>query len=232
MKAYVNRHLFTQTTLDSGSLTMGLAVIHKFSETGEYFGTIHHREKKDVGSFQLTIDRECPIMQADIDLSKLYQPSRGESICKRSSNENERRFILNPNGYAIFYVSNGAGRYALTVVEARREVQAKTFDSRKLIEGDMFAATMIRPGIYIVTNAYNKAKADLSVAYPKIGTVPYHPPNPILIECTKDRFEPNFIKIETAQGQLYRIRTPSRIKIELVEPKEGANNSINIDDTK
>jgi hypothetical protein len=223
MNLSVNRHLFTQTTLDSGSLTMGLAVIHNFSEEGDYFGTILHKENEDVGNFQLTIDRECPAMQADIDLFKLHQPVLGKSKCNSSTSENERRFILNPNGYAIFYVSNGAGGYSAMVGESRGGIQSRIFNSLELMEGDMFAVTMVRPGYYKVINTYDRTRGELFMAYPKIGKVPYRPPSPISIECTKDGLAPNSIKIEYAQGQLYRFKTPSRIKIELVEPYNGPN---------
>lgn len=223
MKLSVNRHLFTQTTLDSGSLTMGLAAIHNFSEEGDYFGTILYKEKEDVGNFQLTIDRECPAMQVNIDLFKLHQPVPGKSKCNSSTSENERRFILNPNGYAIFYVSNGAGGYSVMVGESRGGVQSRIFNSLKLMDEDMFAVTMVRPGYYNVINICNRTRGELFVAYPKIGKVPYRPPNPISIECTKDRLAPNRIKIENAQGQLYRLKVPSRIKIELVEPYNRPN---------
>ena len=80
---------------------------------------------------------------------------------------------------------------------------------------------MIRPGIYAVINEKNDAKAEITVWYPKIGKVPYRPPNPVTINCTGKRLTPNKIDIQPAQGQVYKIQTPSRIKIELIMPIDG-----------
>jgi len=216
MKAFVNWHMFTQTSLDSGSLTMLGAVIHNFSEPGEYMGTILRKDEA-VGRFQLTVDKECPTMQVDIDLPKIHQPT--QEYCK---SEPVKRFVVNPQGYVLFYVSRGAGGYAVVVGRLEDKGKEKpSFDSRELKEGDIFAVTMIRPGTYSVTNIRTDAKGEIVVAYPKIGEVPYRPPKPVSIECTEKRLILDRIKIEAAQGQVYRIKTPSRIKIELVKPDDG-----------
>ncbi|MFX0201159.1 MAG: hypothetical protein ACFFCW_34005 [Candidatus Hodarchaeota archaeon] len=216
MKAFINWHIFTQTGLDSGSLTMLGAVIHKFPESGEYMGTIL-RENKDVGSFRLSVDKDCPAMQVDIDLAALYRSARERNRCESSG-----RFVVNPNGYVVFYVSHGPGGYAVTVGTIGEKGEAKQlFDSRKLRQGDMFAVTMIRPGIYSVTNVNTGAKGEIVVAYPKVGKVAYRPPNPASIECTEKAFTPDKIKIEPAQGQVYVFKTLSRIKIALIKADEG-----------
>lgn len=216
MKAFINWHIFTQTGLDSGSLTMLGAVIHKFSEPGEYIGTIL-RENKDVGSFRLSVDKDCPAMQVDIDLATLLRSTRARAKC-----ESNGRFMVNPNGYVVFYVSHGPGGYAVVVGRIGEEGETKRlFDSRKLREGDMFAVTMIRPGTYSVTNVNTDAKGEIVVAYPKVGKVPYRPPNPVSIECTEKAFSPDKIKIEPAQGQVYLFKTQSRINITLIKPDDG-----------
>ena len=54
------------------------------------------------------------------------------------------------------------------------------------------------------------------VAYPKVSKQAHRPPEPVEIVCTEKALRPAKIKIQAAQGQLYRFRTPSRIEIELV----------------
>ena len=219
VRARINWRLFTQTGLDSGSLTMLGAVIHNFSEPGEYMGTVL-RKNEAVESFHLTVDKDCPAMQVDIDLATLHRPASARFECKKGKTGS--RFIVNPNGYIVFYVSHGPGGYAVVVGRMDEKNESKlVFDSRKLKEGDLFAATMIRPGTYSVTNINTDAKGEIIVAYPKIGKVPCRPPNPVSIECTKKEFSLDKIEIEAAQGQVFRFKTQSRIKIELIKPDDG-----------
>lgn len=235
-KASINYQLFTQTSLDSGALTMLGTVIHNFSESGKYLGDVL-LGKRTVGKFYLTVDKECPAMQVNIDLSMLHQPaSKHRKIM-------EKRFVVNPKGYAVFHVSRGAGGYAVCVGRIGEKHESGMFDSRELKKDDLFAVTLIRPGTYSVTNVNTKAKSEIVVAYPKIEKIrePYCPPEPVSIECTKKAFEPGKImekaleqnkstkkafkrgriEIKPAQGQVYRLKSPSRIKIRLVRPDNG-----------
>jgi hypothetical protein len=225
MKAFINHHLFAQTTLDSGALTMLGAVIHNFAEAGIYHGTVF-RGTETIARFQLMVDSESPAMQADIDLATLKTPP--ECCCGEPGSE--QLFSVNPKGYAVFFVSRGAGGYAVHVArvpaegekeQQSRKMAALAFDSRELKEGDLFAATLIRPGTYAVTNKNAKATGQITVAYPKAGKTPYRPPEPVYVESTAEAFRPAKIAVEASQGQVYRVKVPSRIKIELVKPDDG-----------
>ena len=215
MKAYIKRHLITQTGLDSGALTMLGSVVHRFSEPGEYLVTIL-RDNEAVGRFQLTVEKECPAMQVDIDLATLHRLASEHPV-----GEVEKRFKVNPEGYAVFHVSRGAGGYAVVASRMGRKRESKPFDSRELKDGDLFAATMIRPGTYSVTNVITGAKGEIVVAYPRIGKKPYRPPEPVSIYWTENALEPDRIDINPAQGQVHHFKVPSRIKIELVKPDDG-----------
>ena len=46
----VNHHLFTQTGVDSGSLTMHGAVIHRFPEVGEYVGVAEREGRAEASA--------------------------------------------------------------------------------------------------------------------------------------------------------------------------------------
>jgi hypothetical protein len=85
--------------------------------------------------------------------------------------------------------------------------------------------TLIRPGTYSVRNVAGKARAEIVVSYPKIGKQPHRPDEPIEIVCTEKTFRPARIRVQAAQGQLYRVRTSSRIAIELVEADDGPRRS-------
>lgn len=221
MRASVNHHLYTQTSLDSGALTMLGAVIHRFPERGDYLGVaVQGRQRR---SFRLTVDDDSPAMQANIDLATLDSPpTRGESDCgKDEGAARGRHFVVNPKGYALFHVSRGRGGYAVRVGRSSEREEGQVFDSAELQSGDLFAVTLIRPGTYSVANLPTEARGEIVVAYPRIEGGERRQPEPVYIECTEGALRPDRIHIEPAQGQVYRFRTPSRIAIELVRPDDG-----------
>jgi hypothetical protein len=219
MRVYVNRHLFTQTSVDSGSLTMLGALVHRFPEPGEYLGVAERGGT--ARRFRLTVDEASPAMQLNIDLAELER-ALSASDCECKDDEARRaRFVVNPNGYVVFHVSRGPGGYAVRVGRLVGEAEAPIFDSSELQPGDLFAVTLIRPGTYSVRNLTTEVKGEVAVAYPAPGKQPYRPSEPVSIECTERTLRPAKIKINAAQGQLYRLRTPSRIAIELVKPDDG-----------
>ena len=65
----IDRNMFTHADRDSGSLTMLSYIVHSFGEPGEYRGTVHGRGRQAV--FYVTVDKESPVAQVDIDLAAL-----------------------------------------------------------------------------------------------------------------------------------------------------------------
>lgn len=219
-KVFVNRHLFTQTSVDSGSLTMLGNVIHRFPEPGEYMG-VAARETA-TSSFRLRVDESSPTMQVTIDLATLGEGHRHSDDCGCQDTETgtDPTFVVNPAGYVVFHVSSGPGGYVVRV--GRLDLpQAALFESTRLEGDDLFAVTLIRPGTYSVRNLAGEARGEIVVSYPAVGDQPYRPDEPVEVVCTEKAFRPARIRIQAAQGQLYRIRTPSRIAIELAKPADG-----------
>jgi hypothetical protein len=219
-KVLVNRHLFTQTNVDSGSLTMLGVVVHRFPEPGEYMGVVERG--RETRSFRLTVDEGSSVMQADIDLATLSGGHVHDADCGCHHKESaaDRAFVVNPSGYVVFHVSSGPGGYAVRVGRLEKP-DAAVFDSTRLEGDDLFAVTLIRPGRYSVKNVASGARGEIVVAYPTVGKKPRPPVDAVEIECTEKTLRPPKIKILAAQGQVYRFRAPSRIAIELVEPDDG-----------
>lgn len=206
MKAVINRRLFAQTNLDSGALTILGTIVHRFTESGEYQGTVL-RNEQIVTTFRFIVDERCSVMQLDIDLASL----NSQQSCD---------FVVNREGYVVFKVSRGAGGYAVVVRHINTECETRVFDSRELTEGDLFAATLLRPGIYRATNVNTCAQGEIVVAYPSREALRC-PLEPVTIECTSNGFIPNRIEIQPTQGLIYRFEISSRIQIDLVEPNDG-----------
>ncbi len=218
MSVTLDRNIFNQIGLDSGSLTMLGVVVHSFSSPGRYRGVLYHDGKAE-SVFYIESDPNSAASSVNIDLATLDQPGAEKCGCGAPNHEPGKHFAVNPRGYAVFHVSKGPGGYAVRVDRAEEQARMK-FDTRELGEGDLFSAIIIRPGTYSVTNLMTKAKGEIIVPYPKMGEAAYHPPNPLKIECTKSGFEPEKIHASPGQGQIYSFKTPSRIKIELLKPDD------------
>jgi hypothetical protein len=214
----LNRFIITQTNLDSGSLTVLATVVHRFKKTGQYYGIITKGEKI-AGRFSIYVcecamDQASNIQSLKIDLKSLDQPESQQMECQNQS------LHLGLNGYASFFVSTGAGGYSFEIQRGGQESAGeKELDSNNLKEEDLFVATILRPGKYAITNVNNRTKAELKINYPEIGKTKKQS-EPAKVECTKEAMTPNSIRINPAQPLLFNFKTPSRIKIELIEPED------------
>jgi hypothetical protein len=207
----LNQHIFTQTDIDSGALTMLGTVVHNQREPGEYRGLVLLSEQS-VATFYLEVDPSSAASQVNIDLATLNEPV---------NTEQGRQFTISPTGYVVFHVASGAGGFAVHLGKAGAGPQPKSFDSRELRDGDLFAANLLRPGVYEISNLLGQGRAEAVVDYPKPGEAPYRPPEPARVDCTAEGFRPERIRLQAAQGLIFSCKTAARIKIELVKPDDG-----------
>ncbi|MGD0330038.1 MAG: hypothetical protein ABSB40_06275 [Nitrososphaeria archaeon] len=182
-----------------------------------------YRGTEIVGAFYITVEKNSPVAQANVDLAKLGGVMAEPSKCSPDNGDSRIHFVVNPKGYVVFHVSGGSGGYHVSVEKVEEDPRKNLFNSSKLDERDIFSAIIIRPGTYSVTNLLTKTKGDIVVAYPKIGKVAYRPPSPVRVECSREAFEPNRIELQPGQGMLYHFKAPSHIKIELLKPDDGPN---------
>ena len=201
MNTTFDQNLFTQIGLDSGSLTMLGAVIHSFGEPGEYRGSVRQGADSKA-AFYISVDKNSAVAQVNIDLATLTNPPAPASGCC-GGGESENRFAVNPKGYAVFHVSGGAGGYDVHVRKGDENPQEKIFDSRQLVEGDIFSAVIIRPGSYSVANVLTKAQGEIVVSYPKTEKTAYVLLSNKCAECTSDGFQPPRLELQPGQGVLF-----------------------------
>jgi hypothetical protein len=132
----------------------------------------------------------------------------------------QRHSKLDAGGFASF--TSAHARSASSVIVAhKRGAKDPEFDSRRLGEPDIFALTLVRPGLYVVRNTLAKAEGRIVVAYPLVGERPYRPPDPVDVLCTKKGFEPERLEIQSAQGIIFRFETAAHVVVELLEPDDG-----------
>lgn len=220
MNLTFDQNLFTQFGLDSGSLTILGSVIHSFQKPGEYRGSVH-KAGGEQAVFYITVDKNSSAAHVNIDLASLreYSDTTQKECCDDSK---ENHFTVNPKGYVVFHVSRGNGGFSVHVRLAVEDPKEKVFNSQELDDGDIFSATIIRPGTYSVVN--RRAKAEVVVSYPESGKTAYRPPAPVRVQVSPGGFEPARIELKPGQGLVFEVKGSARIVIKLVKADDGPGN--------
>jgi hypothetical protein len=229
MNIKINRFLFSQTTIDSGSLTPHSTLVCKFTDPGEYQGIIM-KGSGIVSRFKLNVLDERPSSRlSSLSTINSKETSQLTDVNKQVSDTSNQInidlsnimsiYTLKKGDYAVFYVSTGAGGYSIEIYRFEKGSQIKTFDSKELKDGVIFSAMVIRPGTYLIKNTINDAKAELVINYPELGKMKKIL-IPINIESNTKEIVPNKINIDPSQGLIFRINTLSRIRIELTKPED------------
>ncbi|HUK71647.1 MAG TPA: hypothetical protein VLW50_23250 [Streptosporangiaceae bacterium] len=219
MSAPVQPYLFSQIGLDSGALTMLGGIVHKFGDLGQYRGVV-----TDPGGgttvFQLTVDEHQAAVPLNIDLAAVAGGSIAPQCQCPAGHGGQPHFVIGRSALLVLHVSGGPGGYSVHVAPAAEEPQRPVFDTRRLDGGDLFAATVLRPGRYTVLNtlAKSRKRSSLDVAIPQAGRSARRPDAPVQVVCARRGFEPPEIRLTAMQGCLFTCETPARIKIELDRP--------------
>lgn len=232
MDVTFDRHLFTQIGLDSGSLTMLGTLVHGFTEPGEYRCALH--AGPDVKAvFIVHADPESANAQATVDLAALAggtapPPASSDCGCAGSTANPAAvpRYVVNPRGHVIFRVGSGAGQFYVHARRTDSATEDKGYDTRAMQEGDSFAAILLRPGTYAMTNALAKAKGEIVVDYPPLKERNYRPAAPVRVACDARGFTPAAVRIGPGQGVIFESRAPSRIAITLSKADDGPRDRV------
>lgn len=220
MKPYINTHALNMLRLESARLGPLGMIAHRLSEEGLYEGAIIEG-RIIVGRFQLTVSKDCEASQVDLDLARLIQRvAAGEA--------KPWQFRLGPEGYMMLFLSHGAGGYRVVLEKAPspRMPEAKraaVFDSETLGPGDLFIATLLRPGRWRVTEATSKTEGEIQVAYPKPAKTPLRPGAEVTtVKVTDGGFKPAKVKTGAAQGVIFAIESKqASLVIDLVDEDNG-----------
>jgi hypothetical protein len=213
-----DRNLFTQIGLDSGSLTMLGAIVHSFKEPGEYRCSVSQEKSDRQVVFYIVADKESSVAQVTVDLAALMmiEPAKGGCDC-----ESPRRFTVNPQGYVLFHVSAGAGGYYVHARSASDRADAVVFDSRRLTEGDLFTATILRPGKYEIANVLTDVKAEVTIAYPKKSETRMRVPA-VRAYAAGRTLTLDSAELKPGQGLVFECKGgETRLRINLIAPDDG-----------
>lgn len=212
----LNRHLFTETSTDSGALNVLGSVVHQFEDTGDYRIDIF-REDQYVTHRYLVVDDEEPRTQVTLDAATLPEVQDRDKHEHSCCCDDHEVLHLRENGHFVFDVSRGPGGFSIRVTEADDGDPA--FDSRELDEDDHFAATLMRPGQYVARQVETEAELAVTVPYP--NDKGRGVPEPERLTVTDDGFETAGVEVKTGQSLVFDITTSARIEIELEKPDDG-----------
>jgi len=203
MNMTFDRNLFTQIGLDSGSLTMLGTVVHSFGEPASTEGRCGAERRARLSStFPWT---EQPVAQVNIDLAALTNPPAATSKCYKAWTR--AAIYGQPEGYAVFHVSSGAGGFDVHV-RKRGGPEGEDLRQPRIGRRRYIFRGILRPGTYSVTNLVTKTQTEAIVAYPKIGKTAYRPPAPVRVESTRDAFAPRRIETPSGQGLIFDCKAP------------------------
>lgn len=227
----LNRALFTSRPLDSGAITVLATLLHRFTEAGDYeifvsrdgqltgrgvvqvVGDLPEPPRGEPGSAARPKTRGVGAPnQVNLDLATIGQAADNLQRVAGGS--------LATGGIMGFFAGSGMGRYNVTITRIAGAKKEIVLDNAKgLPEGDFFAVTFLRPGLYSVVNRPADAKAGVRVELPKPGE--YRPGRATLVQAVRGGFEPGELSLFSGQSLLFQCQVPSQFVIELVEPAPG-----------
>ncbi len=223
----VQPYLFTQPNTDSGALTMLATVVHRFREPGDYRAAIKQPASDvPVGVFYLTVDPNEPSAQVNIDLADAGNAPPAGTVCACGKTHSAaKHYVVAPESYVVFHVGGGPGGYSAHLSRTGDGPQPKIFDTTELGPGDLFAATLLRPGLYSLTNALAQEThgAEITVTYPPTSQQPFTTPPAARVKTSEKGFRPARLRLIATQGIVIETTVPSRYLIELQQPLDPPN---------
>jgi len=212
----LNRPVFEQQAFDSSALTVLATLFHRFVEPADYDLTVR-RDDRVIHRAAVRVAAEGAPSQLNLDLAKLG----GEPACAR---EGAPVYTLAAGGVLGLYASAGVGRYAVTIVRLDQREKRIVLDSARAVPaGDLFAVTLVRPGLYqaLTVGDQGRGKGELRVALPKEGDK-LRVDQATLIELgDQGLLRPDAAKLFSGQSVVFQCKLPTRIQVQLVKPDDA-----------
>jgi hypothetical protein len=203
----LNRPVFAQQVFDSRSLTVLTTLFHRFPEEGDYELTIR-RDERVVHRAHVRVGVEEASSQLDLDLATLR--------------EIEGAYSLRAGGVMGFYVSQGIARYRVEITQPGARGRRVWMDSGRVVpEGDLFAVTLVRPGVYRVILAEGKGEGEIWVRLPRGER--YRPDQAVRITVGKGgSLEPAQVWILSGQSVVFWCTVPASLRVGWMKEEEPA----------
>ncbi|MBL8767939.1 MAG: hypothetical protein JNL94_11265 [Planctomycetes bacterium] len=205
----INGALFSKRSLDSSELAVRAALGHRFDRPGKFDvfverdGRLVHREAVEVAD-----DGRIP--QRDVDLARLADARSCD--CEHDGAPRDR---LVTNGFMVFSVSHGFGRYHVRIERWDASSRETVLDQRQsLPAGDLFIAVLVEAGSYAVL--VDKATvATIRVREPNPKR-PHRTDVPLFLELPS-KPKPQAHEIDAGCSVVIQLAHAARVRIEAIE---------------
>jgi hypothetical protein len=219
----LNRAVFVNRPLDSGAITVLATLIHRFTEAGDYDLFIRRGEQTIARS---SVQAVGPLPGTAVGDARPKSAAAGganqfnidmATFGQSAVDCPQPALTLATGGMLGFYVSGGTGQYSVTLTRILGDKKVMVLDSTTGVpEGDFFAVTLVRPGVYSITNRLADAQARIDVSLPQPGS--YRPREGTLVQAVRGRFEPAEMKLFSGQSLVFQCQTAAHFVVELIEP--------------
>ncbi len=230
-QATLNRALFAQRSFDSSRITVLSTLIHRFEEAGDYEVFVSRTNRTPARLVVTVVEEDAPY-QHNLDLSTLQNPK--ERDCCREDAD----LRLHIGGALGFYTSQGVSTFQVRIVRlGSKEKQVLFNHAEQIPAGDFFTVTPLRPGLYRVSDALNKAEMALKVAMPPLpeegkvekgakakGARPpstYRPDQPVLVSVGKKGFDRREASLFSGQTLVFQAQSAARLRVDLEKEDEA-----------
>lgn len=227
----LNRALFAGRSLESGALAPLTTLLHRFTVAGDYELFVRRdgqligrnivhvvgelpREEPPRGTDMGRGDIPRPIptgatYQTNVDLATFGATVAG---CAPEASAT----VLATGGVLGFYVSEGMSRYTVTITRLVGEKKETVLDSAAGVpEGDFFAVTFVRPGVYTVANRLGEGQMKVEIKLPTEKG--YRPNEGALVQVSRGGFDPASASLYSGQSILFQCRTAAQFAVELAK---------------
>lgn len=213
----LNRPLFALSKFDSSALTVLTTFLHSFSKVGQYDVAVR-RAGKVVRRLAVNILEDAAEQQHNVDLAKLDDAGHGCGCGAKDT------FALKLGGVMGFYASTGTAKYTVMVKYSNDSEKTKTIvadSSREVPQGDLFALTLVRPGLYRLEDLKQKSESEVTVRLPK-GQKDYKPGLAKVLSIGKQSLkECGPLEIFSGQSLVFHCEAAAHIRAELVKDDES-----------
>ncbi|MDP9105623.1 MAG: hypothetical protein M3N49_06790 [Candidatus Eremiobacteraeota bacterium] len=207
MSNLVMHPIFSLTGADSTALTMLGVIVHPVTEPGVYRGTIVAASGGE-RDFTLVVDASDLAQSVAIDLAAPPVAESGGCGCPGTGGATYRT----GTGHVVFHVGSGVDRYYVRLGRAGAPAH-DVFDSRTLRDGDRFAARLLRPGRYRVTELEHRHAATITVG--RLGSRDRSRlREPVRVSLGARGFSDRDLEVISLQGLLIEVGANAAIRIE------------------
>jgi hypothetical protein len=209
MGVFVNTAMLRTTSTSSDALDVLGTIIHPVP-VGDYGGEVW-RGKTRLSTFTLSVAKEDQPSSVQVDLETLAGPRSSGSAPKFRATGTDQS-----PGYVVFHVSSGEGGFHVLLTRGGKTVH----DTRQLSAGDMFAATLVRPGSYDMAAGKTRqgkievknlqARAELRREF-ATGNV----------KVTAAALEPKAVEVEAGDSVVFNLMAAATVSVAFKGPKSG-----------